>query len=72
MNISTFWTRKTNTIDIYLKSGTVIALTGVKKFKVSTSNQSGKILKLEWEIAPRHPRILDIQSDEIAAIIERK
>jgi hypothetical protein len=72
MNLNAFWKRKVATIDLYMKSGVVITLTGVKKFKVSTGQDTGKIVKLEWEIAPRHQRILDIQTDEIAAIIRRK
>lgn len=72
MNLSTFWKRKVATIDIYMKSGAVITLTGVKRFKVTTSRETGRIISLEWEIAPHHPRLLDIQTDEIAAVVERK
>jgi hypothetical protein len=72
MNLSTFWKRKVATIDLYMKSGAVITLTGVKKFKVLTGKDTGKIIKLEWEIDVNHQRLLDIQVDEIAAIIQRK
>ena len=71
MNLRTFWKSKP-VIDIYLKSGTVITLTGVKRFAVQSSKIEGNITKLEWEFLPGHQRILDIQLTEIAAIIERK
>ena len=71
MNLRTFWKSKP-VIDIYLKSGTVITLTGVKRFSVQSSQIEGNITKLEWEFLPGHQRILDIQLSEIAAVIERK
>ena len=71
MNLSTFWKPKP-VVDIYLKSGAVITLTGIKSFSVQSSQSTGNITKLEWEFHPGHQRILDIQLSEIAAIIERK
>jgi hypothetical protein len=71
MNLKTFWKSKP-VIDIYLKSGAVITLTGVKRFAVQSSKIEGTITKLEWEFLPGHQHLLDIQLSEIAAIIERK
>lgn len=51
-----------------MKSGAVLVFRDVTKIKVITNTTTGAITKLEWLI-PGDIQILDIQLDQIAAVI---
>lgn len=72
MNLSTFWKKKTLTVELYMKSGNVIVLDKLESFTVSTNSQNGKISRVEWKFTEgAKQRLLDIHVDEIEAIIQR-
>jgi hypothetical protein len=72
MNLSTFWKKpKLSTVDIHLKSGSVIRLDHLTRFKVTSNTSTGEITCLEWEFAPgKTQSILYIRLDDISLVTE--
>ena len=58
-------------ITLYMKSGQNIVLRNMSEFKIQTSSE-GKIVKASWKWENKVSQLMDIQLDQIEAIISEK